>query len=760
MNSNKTHIVLLTDCLADLAGGAEKQIYELAKRLDKNKYQVTVVSLECCGQAPRPLIESTGSSLEIFRVVRVYGLSGLIQGIKFQKFLKREKVKILLTYHFSSDMWGTFWGHLAGVPVIVSNRRDMGFWRKFWHVAAYRALNPWVNKIVVVAEAVKDMVMKTEGVEAAKIEVVYNGIDLQATSHRSQATSLREGLKIKNDDLVIIHVANLKPVKGHSFLLKAFARISSQFQNAKLVLIGKDELNGQLQYLAENLGLKDRVLFLGKRDDVPRLLPLADICVLPSLSEGMSNAILEYMAAGKPVIATKVGGNPEIMIDGLNGYLVAPENIDELKNALRGLLENETKRKEMGQNSLKRVKEHFSMEAMVARYENLFSAFYSPKSLRLLHLVSSGGLYGAERVILNLAGYNGHLSFVGALNNHHNPHLEIIKEAKKMGLETAIFESQGRFDMGTVFRVKNFLKMNNIDIIHTHNYKSDIVGSLAARLAGKRWVATNHNWLNTSRRLRLYEHLDAFVLKFADKVVAVSDDIKAGMVKRGFRPGQVNVIHNGIDTDLFADRVLKKDLRRELGINNDDIVVSIVGRLAKEKGIEIFLDAAKIVLNSKKDVRFLIVGDGPLNGDLKSRAQELDLGDRVIFTGNREDMPQIYSITDILVNSSYIEGLPMTILEAMAAKVPIIATKVGAVPKVILNEHNGILLEPGNAESLAKEICDLIERPDKRKSLAEAAYRDVREKWGVGVMAANYREVYKEVLEKTVSICRPQASGN
>src|ERR1700691_386278 len=125
----KTNIVLLTDCLADLAGGAEKQIYELAGRLDKSKYNVFVVSLDCWGKASRELIESTGSQLNIFRVVRIYGISGLVQGIRFYNFLRQNQIKIILTYHFSSDMWGTFWGHLAGVPVIMSNRRDMGFWR-------------------------------------------------------------------------------------------------------------------------------------------------------------------------------------------------------------------------------------------------------------------------------------------------------------------------------------------------------------------------------------------------------------------------------------------------------------------------------------------------------------------------------------------------------------------------------------------------------------------------------------------------------
>src|SRR3990167_7592508 len=133
-DSPKKNIILLTDCLADLTGGAERQIYELAKGLDKDKFNVTIASLECVGQAPRHLIEGIGCRFVDFRVKRIYGLSGFIQGIRFWRFLRREKIHILQTYHFSSNIWGTLLAHLAGVKLIISNRRDMGFWRTPRHV--------------------------------------------------------------------------------------------------------------------------------------------------------------------------------------------------------------------------------------------------------------------------------------------------------------------------------------------------------------------------------------------------------------------------------------------------------------------------------------------------------------------------------------------------------------------------------------------------------------------------------------------------
>lgn len=400
-------IVFIADSIANLESGAEKQIYELAKRLDKGKFSITLASLDCIGTPPRKEIEAAGCRLEIFKVKKIYGFSGLIQGMRFYQFLRSEKVDILQTYHFSSDIWGTFWAKLAGVKVIISNRRDMGFWRKGHHVLAYKLINRWVSKIVVVAEAVKKMVTETEGVPEEKIEVIYNGVELieeinfnandrglyaddrkwnpRQSALDSRPSALKEHINSQHDyrvefgispsDIVILHTANLRPVKGHSCLLQALSLVIARFPNTKLLLIGDGgTLKEELQVQAQALGIEKNVLFLGIRKDVRMILPIADICVLPSLSEGMSNAILEYMAAGKAVVATNVGGNPELVENGGNGILVEKENVKQLQSALMALIEDPDLRKKMGERALKRIKDLFTMETMVNKYEYLFES--------------------------------------------------------------------------------------------------------------------------------------------------------------------------------------------------------------------------------------------------------------------------------------------------------------------------------------------------------------------------------------------------
>lgn len=365
-------VVLLTDCLVDPnAGGAERKIYELAQRLDKNLFRVTLASMECEATSATDIIQKFGCTLETFKVKRIYGLSGLLQGLRFRRFLKREKIDILMTYHFGSDIWGTFWAHLAGVKTIISNRRDMGFWRNERHIKAYRFINKWVTRIFVVANAVKRIVMEEEGVAEGKIEVMYNGVDLEKFKIAPDR-NIRSSLGINESDIVIMHVANFKKVKGHTFLLTAFAGLFKSYPNTKLVLIGEDEFNGELQRMAQELGIGNAVLFLGKRGDVPQLLKTADICVLPSLSEGMSNAILEYMVCAKPVVATAVGGNPETVEDGVTGILVPPKDSASLQTALEKLIVNKNLREAMGQAGEERIRKIFELNKMIEKYQTTF----------------------------------------------------------------------------------------------------------------------------------------------------------------------------------------------------------------------------------------------------------------------------------------------------------------------------------------------------------------------------------------------------
>ncbi len=748
---NTVNIAFVTDCFKDTTAGAEKQIIELAKRLDKSDYNLRIISLDYCEPSVAPLIASIGWRLDVMRVSRIYGLSGLVQGIKFFRFLKQEKIDIVQTYHFGSDIWATLIARLAGVKAVVSNRRDMGFWRGNHHVIAYQWINQWVNKIVVNAESIKDLVLVSEGVPATHIEVIYNGIggvsaggkDIPVTS----AHSVRQDLDIPEMNTVLMHVANLKPVKGHITLFMALKKILVTHPNVTLVLVGEDMLNGELQTKAAQLGIEKNIRFLGKRKDVGALLAAADIGVLPSLSEGMSNAILEYMIAAKPAVVTRVGGNSELVEDGKNGLLVEKENHDQMADALIRLIDNKALRVSMGAAGRQMALANFTVEGMLRRYEDLYDSLL-PRKTRILHFISSKGFFGAENVLLSVAqnfNNDNYISCVSAIKDERQTNLEVIDRARAIGLPVYVFESRGRLDLQTIRDLKEFLLDNKIDILHTHNYKSDIIGSMAAENTAVALVSTAHGFTGMNSKVSWYEHLDRWFLKNKfDRTVVVTDQML-----QDFPPEKRRVINNGIDFGKFNHaEAARQEIRNRYNIQGRDIVIGTVGRLSPEKNQVLLLAALSEICKKRSDIKIMVVGDGPEADALHGFVRATGIEDKVIFTGLISDTAPFYQAFDIFALSSRTEGVPLTVLEAMASRVPVVATKVGGIPQIITHDQTGLLVDPQNADQLRHAIETLIEDRQKRQTISHAAFDFAKQYYSIDRMKLLYQEVYQELKTK------------
>ena len=183
---------------------------------------------------------------------------------------------------------------------------------------------------------------------------------------------MKQELGIDNSDRIIGCVGTLRSVKGHKYLIQAIPLILDKFPHTRLVLVGDGPLRSELERLAEKLKVRERIMFLGYRPDVSELMNIFDIFILPSLSEGLSNVLLEAMAASKPVIATNVGGNPEVVEDGRTGLLVPPKDPKKIAEAVNELLDNKNKRLEMGKAGLERVKEKFSISKTVREYKEVY----------------------------------------------------------------------------------------------------------------------------------------------------------------------------------------------------------------------------------------------------------------------------------------------------------------------------------------------------------------------------------------------------
>lgn len=369
--------------------------------------------------------------------------------------------------------------------------------------------------------------------------------------------------------------------------------------------------------------------------------------------------------------------------------------------------------------------------------------------MQILHLISSNGLFGAERVVIELSKslrlINNCKPIVGVIKNLKNPHTEIAEEAKSNGLMTIVFPCKGKFDIKTISEIRKFMKRVQIDLIHCHGYKSNLYGLLASKNILPT-LTTNHNWLTWHWKLKIYCFFDSLWIRHFDRIVAVSEEIKRSMLKYKIPKEKIKVIDNGIDIERFNKEILTKNIKREFGINENVKVVGTIGSLKFEKGHTFLLRAAKEILNINKDVKFLFVGDGPLRKILEDETKNLGIEKDIIFTGLRNDIPELLSIMDIFVLPSVKEGLPMVILEAMASKKPVIATKVGGIPKVINNEENGILVEPKDVSALKHSIIDLMNNVSKMHRLAYEGYEKVKRNFSSDAMCKKYYDLYQELM--------------
>jgi len=382
----------------------------------------------------------------------------------------------------------------------------------------------------------------------------------------------------------------------------------------------------------------------------------------------------------------------------------------------------------------------------------LFDTTGNKFSVKILHLISSRGLYGAERVALDLCkslkGY-GCESIIGVIRNSHNPHLEVADEARKNSIDTVIFPCKGQLDVKLIFRIRKYASKNQISLIHCHGYKSNFYGLLASK-RGIPIVTTNHNWLTSHWKLRAYRRFDSLLIRYFTRIIAVSNGIKKEMLTYGVPKEKIRVIDNGIDIARFGDTISPEAVKEEFGLKKEQTIIGTIGNLGAEKGHVYLLRAAKDIVKNFESVKFVFVGDGPLRAYLKNEATQLGIGDSVIFTGFRTDIPNLLSIMDIFVLPSVKEGLPMVLLEAMAAKKAVVATSVGAIPKVVNNE-NGILVEPRDAAGLEKAIVSLLTNEEKRRKYASAGYETARIQFSSVRMGSEYFDLYSELLGDRLS---------
>jgi glycosyltransferase involved in cell wall biosynthesis len=359
-------------------------------------------------------------------------------------------------------------------------------------------------------------------------------------------------------------------------------------------------------------------------------------------------------------------------------------------------------------------------------------------------------LLGAERIILSLAKGMDRKKFkiiIAVLSNNADEDIPLMKYADAYNIKAELIKLKCAFDFRAIFAVKKLIAKYKINILHSQEYKSNIISFFVAKLNKVVLLSTIHGWTRAGVKVKLYEFADSIILNFFNKVIAVSESIKKEALRKRIPQKKIVVIENAVDDaylNLDADPSL---LRKKFNIGENLHVIGTMGRLSAEKGHKYFIQAASKVLKKRKDVIFIIMGEGNLRSKLEAYIEKLKMWEHVKIINYRENISEFLSLLDIYVSPSLRESFNLSLTEAMLFGRPVISTNVGVAPDVIIDNKTGILIKAKDSESLALEIIKLLEDKQLRKQMARSSSKVVLNKFSLATMVAKYEKIYMKCIK-------------
>jgi glycosyltransferase involved in cell wall biosynthesis len=365
------HVLLVLDQFSKTLGGGERIVLRLAALLPRYGYRASILTFSADPESPG--LQSPPCPIYLLPLRRTYDFRALRAAFTLRQFLRQQRVQIVQTFFESSDLWAGLVTKAMSDAKLIWSRRDMGILRGRKHHVAYRLMSGLPDKVFAVSEQVRLHCVEVDRIEPPLVQTIYNGLDLAEWDTVSRAAQ-NPGRR------VVATVGNIRRVKGHDVFIRAAASVVKQFPQVSFTIAGEvlePEYFQELQVLVRDLDLSDRFHFAGGVTGLREYLSAAEIFILPSRSEGFSNAIVEAMAAGLPVVATNVGGNAEAVQDGISGFVVPSEDIAALAAAIVWLLSDPVKARAMGAAGKKLAAERFTTDAMMRQITQTYARVLS-----------------------------------------------------------------------------------------------------------------------------------------------------------------------------------------------------------------------------------------------------------------------------------------------------------------------------------------------------------------------------------------------
>ena len=704
-------------------GGSERQFAALAQSLDLERFPL---SLGC--------IQTKGPLRELFGDVPRFRLGGSVYGWKswhsrwqLARHLRRNKIEIAHAFDFYTNLTLIPAARAVRVPVTIASQRQLGDLLSPVQRRAQRLAFAMCKAVVCNSRAAADKLIH-DGVSAAKVHVIGNALAPASFAETTPLVPRQAGvLRVGMIGRMNAHY------KNHLGLLSAAAVLLRSFPQAEFLVAGDGPLRGELEGECARLGISAQVKFLGDRRDIPAVLASLDVVVSPSDSESLSNVILESMAAGLPVVATSVGGNPELVTTD-RGILIPPRDVDAMVAATGRLLQDAELRAELGENARRFVRANFSAQSVTAQYEDLYTDLLAGRSRRPA---------AKEARLIRVAIVAPTLRYVGGQavqadlllrNWKDDPNVEAtfvpVDPAFPRGLRW-VARIPG---LRTLVRTPLYLAglwrgLRGADVAHifSASYSSFLLAPMPAWVIAK-MIGRNGKGPRTLINYRSGEARDHLqrsriaraVLRRTDAIVAPS-----GYLVDVFREFDLSatVVPNIGDLSQFQFRE-RKPLRPHLVCTRGFHTYYCV---------DVVVRAFALVQKQFPEAVLDLVGGGPLEGEIRGLVSELSL-QSVNFCGValRHEIGKYYDRADIFINASRLDNMPVSVLEAYASGTPVVSTAPESMRYLVEHERTGLLSPVGDAGALAANVLRVLTDSPLAGRLIEGGLQQIeRYRWSV-----------------------------
>ena len=374
----KIRLALVIDTVATNAAGTEQQLLKVVQGLDKGRFEVELLCLRRHAWLDAHA-GTVGCPVTVFDVGSMRRLKTIGSFLELARYMRKSRFDVVHTFFPVANILGVLAARLAGVCAIVSSRRDYGEWMTGPYLAATRLANRFVTRVLTNGSRVKELTVRVEGIKPELVEVIRNGIDVAKYAGYPPDAGLRTRLGVSATSKLVGKVANFRPMKHHAVLVRAAAEVLRARDDVDFLLIGATtadaegtRLRDEVVALARELGVEGRIHLVGGQSDVRPFLSIMDVGVNCSEGEGLSNAIMEYMASGVACVVSDSGGNPDLVEDRQTGRLFALDDHKALAGILLEMLENNALRRDLADRARRRLEQEMGMEVMLRRFRGFY----------------------------------------------------------------------------------------------------------------------------------------------------------------------------------------------------------------------------------------------------------------------------------------------------------------------------------------------------------------------------------------------------